>query len=171
MTDLQITQPITEDDVRSAIKTLGDFQHYHDLAFGHADVRYRAGYQAVWTKQAALKLNDTRSPGGATGGPDADDRGIAPHARRSRDPSGRRPADWEGTPAMLRWIVQARSCRGTQAMNETEILHYLRACCCGQWREEFEGKSDERVLRPTATDAGRSARPVSLGSKSRSASS
>ncbi len=49
---------ITEDDVRTAIAKIGDVPHFHALAFEHPDVLVRAGFQAVWLKQAAGMTGD-----------------------------------------------------------------------------------------------------------------
>jgi hypothetical protein len=49
---------ITESDVRSAIKVLGDIPHFHALAFEHPDLLTRAAFQAVWLKQAAGMKGD-----------------------------------------------------------------------------------------------------------------
>jgi hypothetical protein len=49
---------VTEDDVRSAIKAIGDHEHFHALAFEHPDVLTRAAWQAIWLKQAAGMTGD-----------------------------------------------------------------------------------------------------------------
>jgi hypothetical protein len=49
---------VTEDDVRSAIKAIGDHEHFHALAFEHPDLLTRAAFQAVWLKQAAGMTGD-----------------------------------------------------------------------------------------------------------------
>ena len=44
---------ITKQDILDAIKKCGGAEHFHKLCFRHADLRHRAGFQAIFFQRAA----------------------------------------------------------------------------------------------------------------------